>query len=289
MLRCYALLLLLLCLVCIGKPVAARVNPQKWGLTFTPQDSLAIDASAKPAIDSFVKLAPARQLRLQYNIQRPKPFNNAAPDFYLLCALCLMLGVVRYFEPRYFALLVGAYRNPGSGRQWHDMLRAAALPNLAMNAFFAIVTGAYIYYLSNVRTNPLLGVRAALVMPLMIAGMIVIYIGKYIIIRFSGWAFRVEDLADQYIFNVFLVNKIIGIVLLPFVVLIAFAGHQWVAPLGIVSGTIALAILSTRYLRSWPAFFAFFQGSKFHFFTYLCASEVLPMAVLVKWLLHLIR
>jgi hypothetical protein len=289
MLRCYALLLLLLCLVCIGKPAAARVNPQKWGLTFTPQDSLAIDASAKPAIDSFVKLAPARQLRLQYNIQRPKPFNNAAPDFYLLCALCLMLGVVRYFEPRYFALLVGAYRNPGSGRQWHDMLRAAALPNLAMNAFFAIVTGAYIYYLSNVRTNPLLGVRAALVMPLMIAGMIVIYIGKYIIIRFSGWAFRVEDLADQYIFNVFLVNKIIGIVLLPFVVLIAFAGHQWVVPLGIVSGTIALAILSTRYLRSWPAFFAFFQGSKFHFFTYLCASEVLPMAVLVKWLLHLIR
>jgi hypothetical protein len=200
-----------------------------------------------------------------------------------------MLGAIRYFEPRYFALLLGAYRNPGSGRQWHDMLRAAALPNLAMNAFFAIVAGAYIYYLSNVRANPLLGVRAPLVMPLMIAGMVMIYIGKYAIIRFSGWAFRVESLADQYIFNVFLVNKIMAIILLPFVVLIAFAGHQWVQPLGIVSGTIALAILSTRYLRSWPAFFTFFQGSKFHFFTYLCASEVLPMAVLVKWLLHLIR
>ena len=158
-----------------------------------------------------------------------------------------------------------------------------------MNIFFGAVAGAYIYYLSGGGENRIVGVRTPLVLPIMIAGMLLIYAGKYLIIRFSGWAFRVEQLADQYIFNVFLVNKIIGIVLLPFVIIIAFAGHAWLHPIGILSGAIALVLLSTRYLRSWPAFFSFFQGSKFHFFTYLCASEILPMAVLVKWLLHLMR
>ena len=200
-----------------------------------------------------------------------------------------MLGAIRYLDPRYFALLVRAYRNPGAGWQWHEMLKAAALPNLGMNIFFAAVTGTYIYYLSNDAGNRFLGVRAPLVLPLLIAGMLVIYAGKYAMVRFSGWAFRVESLSEQYLFNIFLVNKITGIVLLPFVLLIAFAGSQWTHPLGIVSGVITLALLSTRYFRSWPIFYTFFHGSKFHFFTYLCASEILPMAVLVKWSLHLLR
>lgn len=262
---------------------------QQWGIVLTASDSASISAAAQARLDSALHIASYKNGSVAYSIQRPRPYHNAAPDFYLLCALCLMLGLIRYLEPRYFALLVGAYRNPGTGRQWHEMLRAAALPNLGMNIFFAAVSGAYIYYLSGGANNQLLGVRAPLVLPLLITGMLVMYAAKYAVIRFSGWAFRLEGLADQYLFNVFLVNKIIGIVLLPFVVLIAFAGAEWLAPLGMVSGIVALALLSTRYLRSWPAFYTFFQGSKFHFFTYLCASEILPMAVLVKWLLHLMR
>jgi hypothetical protein len=119
--------------------------------------------------------------------------------------------------------------------------------------------------------------------------MLATYTAKYLILRFSGWVFRAQAFADQYIFNVFLVNKIVGIVLLPFVVLIAFAGPGWREPIGIVSGVLALGVFSTRYLRSWPAFQSLVKGSRFHFFTYLCASEILPMAVLVKWLLHLLR
>jgi hypothetical protein len=282
------LTLLLILLAGALHPAIARVPPQKWGIVLTAADSVSIKAEVRLAADSLLHLT-SKQQHLQYSIQRARPVQNAAPDFYLLCFLCLMLGIIRYFDPRYFALLIGAYRNPGAGRQWNEMLRAAALPNLGMNFFFAAVAGAYIYYLSGGRDNHLLGVRAPLVLPLLIGGMILIYAGKYLIVRFSGWAFRVESLADQYIFNVFLVNKIVGIVLLPFVVIIAFAGPQWVQPIGILSGAIALILFSTRYLRSWSAFLTFFRGSKFHFFTYLCASEILPMAVLVKWLLHLMR
>lgn len=282
------LLLVLIVWFCVVPGMAqAKVNTAKWGVTWTATDSTQVIKVANATRDSLLRLSNAA--RFSYDIQPLKPYKNKTPDFYLLAGLCLMLGFIRYFEPRYFSLLVGAYRNPGTGRQWHEMLQAAALPNLAMNVFFAAVTGVYIYYLSGGSSNQLPGVRTSVVLPLLVLSMLLMYAAKYAFIRFSGWAFRVEHLAEQYIFNVFLVNKIVGIVLLPFVVLIAFAGPEWLAPLGTLSGIIALALLSTRYLRSWPAFYALFEGSKFHFFTYLCASEILPMAVLVKWLLHLVR
>ncbi len=214
---------------------------------------------------------------------------NILANNFWLTGLCLILGFIRYSDPRYFSLLMGAYTMPGGGRQWKELLQAANISNLGMNIFFGAVAGAYVYYLTAATTTRLLGYRAPLVLILMIVGMLVIYAGKYAVIRFSGWAFRVEELADQYLFNVFLVNKIIGIVLLPFVVIIAFAGKDWVQPMAVLSGCIVIGLLATRYLRSWSVFLTFFKGSRFHFFTYLCASEILPMAVLVKWLLHLLR
>jgi hypothetical protein len=287
--RCLLTLFFALVFVGASQSALARVNTQKWGIVLTQADSAQIRITGMPVTDSLLKLDTFHKSAAIYSINHDRHFRNLTPDFYLLCVLCLMLGAIRYFDPRYFALLVGAFRTPGTGRQWKDMLSGAALPNLGMNIFFAAVVGAYIYYLSGGSNNKLLGFRAPLVLPILIFGMLAIYAGKYAVVRFSGWAFGVESLADQYLFNVFLVNKITAIVLLPFVIIIAFAGQEWLKPLGILSSVIALAILSTRYLRSWSAFITFFKGSRFHFFTYLCASEILPMAVLVKWLLHLLR
>jgi len=267
----------------------AKVTPQKYGLSFTAVDSANIARSAKAGLDSVLHAGPLKEPVSGYDIQRIRPYRNMTPDFYLLVGLCIILGLIRYGDPRYFTMLIGAYRGTGSGRQWRELLQAAALANLGMNIFFCAVAGAYIYYITAGTTTKLMGAyRAPLVLLVLIAGMMLMYAGKYLVLRFSGWVFRVESLASEYIFNVFLVNKIIGIVLLPFVIVIAFAGREWVQPMAILSGVIVLGLLATRYLRSWSAFYAFFKGSRFHFFTYLCASEILPMAVLVKWLLYLI-
>ncbi len=268
----------------------AKVSPQQYGVTLSTVDSLLIRQAGLKAVDSMLTAGPLKgAVSVQYGIEKLRPFRNLTTDFYLLTVLCLILGAIRYGDARYFSLLIGAYRGTGSGRQWRDLLQAAALPNLGMNVFFCAVAGAYIYYITAGTESRLIAYRTPLVLLVLIAGMMLMYAGKYAVIRFSGWVFRVEPLASEYLFNVFLVNKIIGIVLLPFVIIIAFADAQWVQPMAIVSGAIVLALLATRYLRSWSAFYAIFKGSRFHFFTYLCASEILPMAVLVKWLLHLMR
>jgi hypothetical protein len=267
----------------------AKVTPQEYGIAWSAADSLAVSRKAQAAMDSFLKAGPLKQVFVTYSIERPRPVRNLTMDFYVLTGLCLILGLIRYGDPRYFNLLAGAYRT-GSSRQWRDLLQAAAVANLGMNIFFCAVAGAYIYYIARGASVRLMSsYQAPLILPVLMAGMMLMYAGKYLVIRFSGWVFRVEALAGEYLFNVFLVNKIIGIVLLPFVVVIAFAGREWLQPMAIVSGTGVLGLFATRYLRSWSVFYAFFKGSRFHFFTYLCASEILPMAVLVKWLLHLMN
>jgi hypothetical protein len=267
----------------------ARVVPQRYGVAFGTVDSVAIGQAAKASMDSLLSTGIKTHSSVSYDIQHLRPYRNLTPDFYVLAGLCIVLGLIRYGDPRYFTMLAGAYRGIGGGRQWRDLLQAAALMNLAMNIFFCAVAGSYIYYISSgTAARMMSSAHAPFVLPVLIAGMMLIYTGKYLVIRFSGWVFRVEGLASDYLFNVFLVNKIISIVLLPFVIIIAFAGREWVQPMAILSGVMILGLLATRYLRSWSAFYAFFKGSRFHFFTYLCASEILPMAVLVKWLLRII-
>ena len=129
-------------------------------------------------------------------------------------------------------------------------------------------------------------IAPSLLLILLIAGMIFIYAGKYAVIKFSGWAFRVEGITEHYLFNVFLVNKIMAVVLLPFIVLLAFAEPEIAEPALVLSFILVLILFINRYLRSWQVFGSFFQYSKFHFFMYLCASELLPLAVLMKLLVR---
>jgi len=156
-----------------------------------------------------------------------------------------------------------------------------------MNIFFTISGGAYVYYatmvLSPQRTAML---PASVLILLMIGGVMAIYLGKYFMIRFSGWALRLEGVTNQYIFNVFLINKIIGVILLPFIMLLAFGNPALAQPVIIVSFIAVGILLINRYTRSWQVFGSFFQYSKFHFFTYLCASELLPLALLMKFMVR---
>lgn len=69
---------------------------------------------------------------------------------------------------------------------------------------------------------------------------------------------------------------------MPFIVLLAFGNGAWMNSLIIFSFILIALLWLNRYIRSWQIFGSFFQYSKFHFFTYLCASELLPLAVLMK-------
>lgn len=264
----------------------ATVNTAPWGVE-VPRNVVA--ARSVQAFDSLMKAHPQlAHANVLMAVVHPRIMKDKTADFYILLFLCIALGGIRIMHPKYFQNLWRAFRHPTLSRgQLKDQMESASLSGLLMNIFFAMTMGAYVYYLVGMFSPQ----RSSLYPPsllivMLMGGMMLIYLTKYLVIRFSGWAFKVEGITEYYIFNVFLINKILGIVLLPFTILLAFADPGLQAPAVIVSFLVVGFLLLNRYTRSWQVLGSFFQYSKFHFFTYLCASELLPLAVLTKLLLR---
>jgi hypothetical protein len=271
-----------------GNKLLAKVDPVHYGVNLVG-DSATLQKGTAALMDSFLAVQPQLAGKHTFiGITHAVSSTDRTPDFYLLLFLCLLLGLIRFSDSRYFTMLWRAFLNPTlSNRQLKDQLQGAGLSNLLMNIFFTMVGGAYIYYVVKVFTPQRSNViPASLFLVLLIAGMMLIYISKYAVVKFSGWAFRVEGITEHYLFNVFLINKILSIILIPFIIILAFASTVWLQPVVIVSFAVIAILLINRYVRSWQVFGSFFEYSRFHFFTYLCASELLPLAVLMKLLVR---
>lgn len=266
----------------------AKVDLTRYGVSLSAAE---IKAGAKKRFDSTIKNpVHSGQTKLKYAIARPRKTVNNTADFYLLLGLCAILGAIKTIHPKYFNDVWRAFINPTLGnRQLKDIIQAASFPNLLMNLFSTIVLGTYVFYLISINIDwRFVGVPSGVIVSLLILGAIGMYLSKYAFVQFTGWAFNIRSTTEQYNFNIFLVNKIIGMVLLPFIVCFAFLEEKWDTPICIISVILLVILLLNRYVRSWNIFAQFFMNSRFHFFMYLCAFEILPLAVLLKMVLRIL-
>ncbi len=202
--------------------------------------------------------------------------------FYFIAGLLLILGLMRTFYSRYFNTLFRVFFNTSLRQnQLTDQLMQAKLPSLIFNIFFVIITGFYIFLAlqyfdlrGDIGDWPLIGLCAGAVA--------VCYLVKYISLRFTGWLTNFKSEADTYIFIVFLLNKVIGILLLPFIILLTFStGNTFVA--AITGSVILLAlVLLMRFFRAYAMLSSKLKISSFHFFLYIASMEILPLALIYK-------
>ncbi|OSZ82032.1 hypothetical protein CAP35_01815 [Chitinophagaceae bacterium IBVUCB1] len=240
--------------------------------------------------DSLMHEHPMMSSQVVINaVEAPRYFNNKTVDFYILVAICIFLGIIRYTNNRYFTNLWSVFRSPSYSSASREQLETAGISNTLMNLLFFMVVGMFMYYLVKIYSPVTAGnINPLLLMLSMMGGLAAIYTGKYIAVRFGGWAFKLDSVSEGYLFNIFLINKVLAVILLPFVFFLAFADAVYKGPVLIVAAILISLLFVSRYLRSWQVFGSFFQYSKFHFFTYLCASEILPLAVLMKLLVKML-
>jgi hypothetical protein len=171
-----------------------------------------------------------------------------------------------------------------SARQLKDQISQNSAAGLAMDLVFCISMALYLYYViahlqhNNFTSKYPDGIILLAVLLLFSS----IYVIRYLFLKFTGWVFNISEITDNYTFNVFLINKIMGILIIPFTVVLAFGQGAWVQVTLFLSLVFIAILFLNRYLRSGVVFGYFIKFRKFHFFMYLCASELLPLAVLMK-------
>lgn len=209
--------------------------------------------------------------------------------FYLLLALLIAFGFLRNLFPKYFSDLFRLFfRTTIKQRQIKEQLMQTLLPSLLLNGFYAVSASLYIsLVLEHFDMNP--ANNFWLLVLYCCAGLSAIYLIKFIGIKVTGWLFNMQEAADSYIFIVFVVNKMIGILLLPFLVLIAFAVGEIYSVAIALSWCLVGGLFIYRFILTYTAVRNQVKVNPFHFFLYLCAFEIAPLLLIYKGLLLFFR
>lgn len=242
------------------------------------------------AIDSCYK-AVLQTSRLQlfakaeFQIEKEKQVEKKEWLFYYLLGIALMFGLLRLSYLRYFNDMFRVFfRTSLRVNQIREQLVQSGLQSLLFNCLFAIVAGAYVYLL--IRYFKVSIQLPEVFIPLITAAVVaVLYIAKYLFLEFSGWLFSIKNAAGTYSFIVFLINKIIGILLLPFLFIIAFANRELAAIAITISLVVVGGLFLYRFLRAYGPVQSDVKVGRFHFFLFFLAFEVAPLLVIYKLVL----
>lgn len=203
-------------------------------------------------------------------------------DFYFVLVLFAFLGVLKATSPRYFTNLFRVFFNTSLQQgQLTDQLLQAKLTSLLYNVFFVLSVGFFFYqFLRFEHLRP--PENEYKIFLIIIGALALIYIGKYLILKFVGWITGYSHEADTYIFILFLVNKVLGIVLLPLSFIISFSRYKLSHATLILSGLIILLIFLLRFFRSYSNLQPRMQVNRWHFLLYIIGMEILPLLILFK-------
>ena len=162
-----------------------------------------------------------------------------------------------------------------------EQAQQAPFPSLLLNILFVLTTGLYVcfiiryYHFATETEFWLLFVYCIMII-------CSIYIAHFCVLKLCGWIFNIKRAADNYIFMIFLVNKIAGFSLLPFLILISFS-DPITAEIAITVSMVMIAIL---FIYRFTACYAIVRSeiklSLFHYFIYLCAFEIAPLLLIYK-------
>ena len=126
----------------------------------------------------------------------------------------LFFAFIKLFFNKYLQNLFSVFfRISLKQKQMREQLLQAPLPSLLLNIFFVVTSSIYIAFLLKIyRFNVTGSFWWLLVYCVLIV--LVVYLVKFLALKFVGWVFNMREASSTYIFIVFLINKLLGIFLM---------------------------------------------------------------------------
>lgn len=222
-----------------------------------------------------------------YSIKKATPGREFY--FYSLVILFLFFAILKTVFSKYFSDQLSFFFRRGlKYKQLKSQLIQSPLPSVLFNLFFFLTGGFYIFLAIKYHNSSLdLSIWQLIIFcPL---ALLLIYSGKFLILKFLGWVFQFGKLTDNYIFTIFSINKIMGIFLLPFLVLIALSNNQ----ISTIGWTLSIVFICCMFLYRFISAIGLIRNenniSALHFLLYIIAFEVLPTIILYKAIVNFLK
>ena len=215
-----------------------------------------------------------------------EPLNMFTMDWFtvVLLGLLVLLTWFKVFYSRIFSQLWDAFFSLTTTNQIvrdESILLQRASLILSVIAYF--VSGLFVYQVSIIMSwsHPLLpgGFNRFILFALIIA---LAYSIKMIFLRFLSVVFKVEKPVATYIFNIFLVNMVIGLLLFPAIILVAYLPSDYRYYIVIIILILLAALLMYRLARAIGIGLTIQRFSLFYLFLYICGFEIAPLLIIYK-------
>lgn len=201
--------------------------------------------------------------------------------FYLLIGIISLLAIIKIIFPKYFNNIFNIFFQTSFRQvQTREQLNQDNVAALLLNILFVFSTATFIALTAY--KLKIINISFWKIYLVAIIALTIIYITKLLFTQFIGLIFNKKEEALSYSFIVFIVNKIIGILLIPFLFLIAYSTNYF-KQLSITASLIIVAILFTyRFISTYKNMSSRLKINAIHFFLYFCSVEILPLLLMYK-------
>ena len=242
--------------------------------------------SAQQASDSLKRKLPEGHTPAQILKEGDKKlFQGKEYLFYYIIFLLILFGLLRRAFAKYFYDLFRVFfKTTLKQRQTQEQLLQSSLASVFMNSFFVLSAGLYVNFVLQY-FHLVISDNFWLQYVYCIGALAAIYLVKFIGLKITGWLFNVSNTTDSYTFIVFIINKMLGIFLLPFLLVLAFANDPLYSYSMFISWIGLGLLLVYRFILSYSAVRKDVKLNSFHFILYILGFEVIPLLLIYKLLL----
>ena len=208
------------------------------------------------------------------------------PTWYFIY-LFILLGIYAWINIYYGNVITQIFQSSTNFRAANRMFKnTGQLQNqldLILYLYYFLSMGFLLYFLEQkVQIFPY-DLRGGLLLLFNIAILAGIFFGRVVIHTVAGLLFRSKKIVREYLYNMFVFSKLMGLAVLPLTFLLVYTRGVLHQALFWISILLILGILILRLIRGLQ-----FSYKKevliFYMFLYLCALEIAPLVLLYRWL-----
>lgn len=210
---------------------------------------------------------------------------NHSWRFWLICFVLIYIAFVRIANPNNFwVFLLSVFNIKLSEKIWGEQRYTFTFTTLQLFLIYLLIAALFITEYAQI--NFMLPSTKPVVKFILVLGFItVLYAFKFITHFIVGLLFKARKLALSSISNTVSVNNFIALVMLPFIIFFSYNSNELYLKI-LAQVVIALFMLSVLYriIRMSMLSKHIIGLPKIYLFVYLCALEILPWFVIVKYL-----